>query len=89
MKTNIFISVLAILLLTITWASASEMNYDDSLLEVEILSEVFDTFWWESIENLELMEEFLSEYESIDNYDFGNSPEFRELEEFIEESIFK
>ncbi len=89
MKTNIFISTIIVFLIGISSVHASEIDIQDSFVETDLLSDIFETFWWESIENIELMEEFLSEYETIEYYQLENTAEFKELDNFIQNSIFK
>ena len=89
MKKNILINIVLVMFLAIPSVSASDNSIDDLDLEVNLLTDIFETMWWDTLENIDIVNEFMDEYDNIDLIELDNSAEFQELQEFMNTSIFK
>ena len=89
MKKDILINIVLVMLLALPTVSASDNSIDDLDLEVNLLTDIFETMWWDSQENIDLLNEFIDEYDNIGFIELDDSLEFLELQEFMNTSIFK
>ena len=87
MKNNILVVIAILFFTSISSVNAQEIS--DVELGDNILSDIFDTFGWDTEENISLVEELLKEYNDIDWYNFDDSEEFKELQEFMQATILK